>query len=81
MLYNDKKKHSLGSQILGFGNIEELYEHDKSFAFTYVSCLKKSFDQFYIYDDYLCKRKNFVYFKDPLESFLSKKVTGGGGGC
>ncbi|XP_014496254.1 uncharacterized protein LOC106757910 [Vigna radiata var. radiata] len=39
---------TLGSQILGFDDIKQLYETDPSFASTYASCLKKPFEGFYI---------------------------------
>jgi len=34
---------SLDSQIPGFDDIKELYEHDGNFASTFTSCLKKAF--------------------------------------
>jgi len=40
----------LGSQILGFDDIKELYEHDETFASTYASCLKKPLDGFYLFE-------------------------------
>jgi len=46
----------VGSQILGFDNIMELYEHDDHFASTFASCLKKPFDGFYIFEGYPFKK-------------------------
>ena len=48
---------SLGTHILGFDNIKELYEHDINFASTFVSCLKKSFDEFYFSEEYIFNKR------------------------
>nr|KYP31119.1 hypothetical protein KK1_048940 [Cajanus cajan] len=43
---------SLGSQILGFDNIKELYENDQDFQSTFTKCLEKPFDGFYLLEGY-----------------------------
>ena len=45
----------LGSQILGFDNICELYIHDPFFATIYHDCLTKSQGDFYLSNRYLFK--------------------------
>ena len=45
----------LGSQILGFDNICELYSQDTFFASIYSACFNKSQGGFYISNGYLFK--------------------------
>jgi len=63
--------NTLGSQILGFDNIMELYEKDEQFASIFASCLKKPCDGFYLSEGYLFnKEKLCIPSTDPSESFL-----------
>ena len=39
----------LGAQILGFGNIPELYENDQDFASTFASCKHRAQRGFYVF--------------------------------
>jgi len=68
---------SLGVQILGFDDIKKLYENDSNFASIFSSCLKEPCDGS---KDIILIKKNFVYPKDRLENFLSKKAMKGSHG-
>lgn len=68
------KRHTLlvflGSQIIGF---DELYEHDETFVSTYVLCLKKHFDEFYLFN----KEKLYIP-QGSIKKVLIQESHGGG---
>ncbi|XP_052725950.1 uncharacterized protein LOC128194403 [Vigna angularis] len=69
---------TLGSQILGFDDIKQLYESDPTFASTYASCLKKPLDGFYISEGYLFNKGKLCIPQGSIRKLLIKESHGGG---
>jgi len=62
--------NTLGSQILGFDNIMELYEQDAQFASIYASCLKKPCDGFYLSKGYLFNKRKLCIPQRSIRKLL-----------
>nr|KYP57381.1 Retrotransposable element Tf2 [Cajanus cajan] len=76
------RKHSLlfslGSQILGFDNIKELYEDDQDFQSTFIKFLQKPFDGFYLLEGYLFKMGKLCMPQGSIRKILVKEIHEGG---
>nr|KYP52569.1 Retrovirus-related Pol polyprotein from transposon 17.6 [Cajanus cajan] len=76
------RKHSLlfslGSQILGFDNIKELYEDDQDFQSIFTKCLQKPFDGFYLLEGYLLKMGKLCIAQGSIRKLLVKESHEGG---
>lgn len=70
----------LGSQILGFDNICELYGQDPFFAPIYSNCLNKSLGGFYISNGYLFKEARLCIPCGSHRKLLIIEMHGWGGG-
>jgi len=68
----------LGSQILGFDNICELYIHDPFFATIYHNCLTKSQGGFYLSNGYLFKEGRLCIPLGSHRKLLIKEMHEGG---
>ena len=64
----------LGSQILGFDNICELYIYDLFFANMYDSCLNKSQGGFYLSNGYLFKEGRLCIPLGSHRKILIKEI-------
>ena len=68
----------LGSQILGFDNICELYIHDPFFATIYHDCLTKSQGGFYLSNGYLFREDHLCIPLGSHRKLLIKEMHEGG---
>nr|KYP37640.1 Transposon Ty3-I Gag-Pol polyprotein [Cajanus cajan] len=69
---------SLGTQILGFDNIRELYEKDLDFGDNYQKCQQKAFDGFYMAEGYLYKEGKLCIPQGSIRKLLIKESHEGG---
>nr|KYP34098.1 Retrovirus-related Pol polyprotein from transposon 17.6 [Cajanus cajan] len=69
---------SLGTQILGFDNIRELYEEDLEFGDNYKKCQQKAFDGFYMVEGYLYKEGRLCIPQGSIRKLLIKESHEGG---
>lgn len=69
---------TLGSQILGFDDIKELYENDETFSSAYASCLKKPFDELYLFEGYLFNKGKLCIRQGSIRKLLMKEIHGEG---
>nr|KYP59883.1 hypothetical protein KK1_015324 [Cajanus cajan] len=69
---------TLGFQILGFGNIKELYELDLDFQPTYAKWLQKPFEGFYLLEGYLFRMGKLCIPQGSLRKLLVKESHEGG---
>jgi len=53
----------------------ELYEKDEHFASIFASCLKKTFDDFYLSEGYLLNKGKLCIPQASIKKLLVKKVT------
>jgi len=68
----------LGSQILGFENIPELYENDQDFASPFVSCKHRVQGGCYVSEGYLFKEGKFCIPQGTYRKLLVKESHEGG---
>nr|KYP31501.1 Retrotransposable element Tf2 [Cajanus cajan] len=69
---------TIGSQILGFDDVKELYELDLEFQATYAKCLQKPFDGFYLLEGYLFRMGKLCKPQGSIRKFLVKESHEGG---
>nr|KYP69682.1 Transposon Ty3-I Gag-Pol polyprotein [Cajanus cajan] len=69
---------SLGSQILGFDNLKELYELDQDFQSIFAKCLQKPFDGFYLLEGYLFRMGKLCIPQGSIRKLLVKESHEGG---
>nr|KYP61106.1 Retrotransposable element Tf2 [Cajanus cajan] len=69
---------SLGTQILRFDNIRELYEKDLKFGDNYEKCQQKAFDGFYMAEGYLYKEERLCIPQGSIRKLLIKESLEGG---
>nr|KYP59225.1 Retrovirus-related Pol polyprotein from transposon 412 family [Cajanus cajan] len=69
---------SLGSQILGFDYIKELYSNDSEFNESYTQCLAKPQGGFYVYKGYLYKEGRICIPQGSVRKLLIKENHEGG---
>nr|KYP51640.1 Transposon Ty3-I Gag-Pol polyprotein [Cajanus cajan] len=69
---------SLGSQILGFDNLKELYELDQDFQSIFSKCLQKPFDGFYLLEGYLFRMGKICIPQGSIRKPLVKESHEGG---
>nr|KYP36202.1 Transposon Ty3-I Gag-Pol polyprotein [Cajanus cajan] len=69
---------SLGSQILGFDHIKELYSNDLEFNEFYTRCLAKPQGGFYISEGYLYKEGRICIPQGSIRKLLVKESHEGG---
>uniref|UniRef100_A0A151UHM5 Transposon Ty3-I Gag-Pol polyprotein n=1 Tax=Cajanus cajan TaxID=3821 RepID=A0A151UHM5_CAJCA len=69
---------SLGSQILGFDNLKELYELDQDFQSIFSKCLQKPFDGFYLLEGYLFRMGKLCIPQGSIRKLLIKESHEGG---
>nr|KYP48877.1 Retrovirus-related Pol polyprotein from transposon 17.6 [Cajanus cajan] len=68
----------LGSQILGFDDIKELYEKDLDFANFYSLCIQKPYQGYYISEGYLFKENKLCVPHGSIRKLLVKESHKGG---
>nr|KYP34521.1 Retrotransposable element Tf2 [Cajanus cajan] len=69
---------SLGTQILGFDNIRELYEKYLEFGVNYQKCQQKAFEGFYMAEGYLYKEGRLCIPQGSIRKLLIKESHEGG---
>nr|KYP41681.1 Transposon Ty3-G Gag-Pol polyprotein [Cajanus cajan] len=69
---------TLGTQILGFDDVKELYELDLDFQATYAKCLQKPFDGFYLLEGYLFRMGKLCIPQESIRKLLVKESHEGG---
>nr|KYP33065.1 Transposon Ty3-I Gag-Pol polyprotein [Cajanus cajan] len=69
---------TLGTQILGFDDVKELYELDLDFQATYAKCLQKPFDGFYLLEGYLFRMGKLCIPQGSIRKLLVKESHEGG---
>nr|KYP50846.1 Transposon Ty3-I Gag-Pol polyprotein [Cajanus cajan] len=69
---------SLGSQILGFNHIKELYTNDLEFKENYTQCLAKPQGGFYISEGYLYKEGRICIPQGSIRKLLVQESHEGG---
>nr|KYP36144.1 Retrotransposable element Tf2 [Cajanus cajan] len=69
---------SLGSQILGFDHIKELYSNDFEFNESYTQCLVKPQGGFYVSEWYLYKEGRICIHQGSIRKLLVKESHEGG---
>nr|KYP64491.1 Transposon Ty3-G Gag-Pol polyprotein [Cajanus cajan] len=68
----------LGSQILGFDDIKELYEKDPDFANFYLLCIQKPYQGYYISEGFLFKENKLCIPQGSIRKLLVKESHEGG---
>nr|KYP60030.1 Transposon Ty3-I Gag-Pol polyprotein [Cajanus cajan] len=65
--------NKLGSQILGFDDIKELYEKDPDFANFYLLCIQKPYQGYYIFEGFLFKENKLCIPQGSIRKLLVKE--------
>ena len=65
--------------VIGFGHIKDLYDHDATFATPYAKCLSHtSWERYYIKDGYLMRANKLCIPESSLRLLLMQESHGGG---
>nr|KYP57132.1 Retrotransposable element Tf2 [Cajanus cajan] len=70
--------NTLGSQILGFDDIKELYEKDLDFANFYSLCIQKPYQGYYISEGFLFKENKLCIPQGSIRKLLVRESHEGG---
>nr|KYP34762.1 Transposon Ty3-I Gag-Pol polyprotein [Cajanus cajan] len=77
VIHTNHERHTLlstlGTQILGFDDVKELYELDLDFQATYAKCLQKHFDGFYLLEGYLFRMGKLCISQGSIRKLLIKE--------
>jgi len=76
------RRHALvfkiGTQILGFANIPELYQEEQDFAPTFAKYQHRAHEGFYVYEGYLFKEEKLCIPQITHKKLLVKESHEGG---